>query len=897
MAVGGVAAPLATRAIRANITEMARRFICETDHEKAVKVLAELAENNFTFTADILGEASTSSEEAEQYVKKYQKLIETLSGAAKNWPENPLLDQSYQGAIPKANISVKISAMDPLLDPADHKGSVARLKERLLPLLKKAKQENVFINFDLEQWACHDITFELFKEIATHPDLIDWPHLGLVIQAYLKVSSDDLDSLLNFSKKRQTPFTIRLVKGAYWDYEVVNARQNGFKCPVFTNKKLTDLNYEILTRKLIENHELVSSAFASHNLRSLLNAVIICKHLGLPKNAIELQMLYGMAEPQRQVLAGDGYRVRVYAPIGELLPGMAYLVRRLLENTSNSGFLRQSYHEGIAISEMLAPPVAGPELEEQPQAIPMDLRSPFTNTRFLDFTDSKTSMIFSRALETVEKKLPVEVRIGIVGKEEFSQERHLHMSPNDNDLLISKTAMADTSMVQRAIAIAKKAYPGWRDKKIHERAMLLEKLAKIMEDDRFELAALQVHEVGKPIKEADGDVAEAIDFCRYYARQALHELGSRSQGSMAGEDNILFYEGRGPTAIISPWNFPLAILCGMTTAALVAGNPVLIKPATPASATAYGFYHKLLEAGFPEEIIHFLPGQGKEIGNYLVEHPDVSQIAFTGSMEVGLSIIKKAGNTLPGQAEVKRVVCEMGGKNAIIVDDDADLDSALKGIMHSAFGYAGQKCSACSRIILVGDIYNNFKERFISACKSLPVCSAVDPVCRLGPVIDRHAFSRLYKIIEQPPDNAKLLYCGKAPRHGYFIPPTIFEVGDPLHYLLHEEFFGPIITIIRAADFKEALQIANSTRYALTGAVYSRSPRNMDMAKKEFKVGNLYLNRSSTGALVDRQPFGGFKMSGIGTKAGGPGYLLNFANPRCITENTIRSGFTPDLQM
>lgn len=897
MASGGIASPIATQAIRSNVTEMARRFICEDDSKKAAAVFENLAADNLAFTADILGEATTSDSEADMYLQRYLNLIDILSKAAEKWPSNPILHSSSYGPLPKVNISVKISALDPYIDAANFDGSVKRLKERLLPLLRKAKERNVFINFDLEQWAYHDITYTLFEEVVFHHDFVDYPHLGLVIQAYLKSSVNDCNHLIQLSKRRGTPFTVRLVKGAYWDFEVVNARQNGFSCPVYSNKGQTDISYEYLSRILIENHELITPAFAGHNLRSLIHALVVAEEKGLPQNSIELQMLYGMSEPQHRVFAKDGYRVRIYAPIGELLPGMSYLVRRLLENTSNSGFLRQSYHEGVSIRTMLSPPSPGPDTEIKTGCIPGDLNSPFCNVNLLDFTLEDTRNKFTPALNSVKQTLPIKVPVIINGMVRYTDRTKKHISPNDSKMIIAQTSQAGVTEAKEAVSISKHAFPVWRDQPLKYRVEIAEKLASLIEKDRFELAALQVYEVGKPWREADADVAEAIDFCRFYARQALKELPPVKQGNMAGEDNILFYEGRGPCLVIAPWNFPMAILCGMTIAALIAGNTVLIKPAKSSSATAYEFYKRLLDAGMPEGVVQFLPGSGAEIGNYLVEHPGIHQIAFTGSKEVGLSIIEKAGKTYPGQTEVKRVVCEMGGKNAIIIDEDADLDSAIKGVMQSAFGYAGQKCSACSRLIIVGEIYKPFVSRLIDACKSIPMAASTDPICRLGPVIDKDAHVRLQKLISEPPAGAELLFLGKNKSPGYFVPPAIFEVKNQDNPLLHIEFFGPIITLIHVQTFKDALEIANSSEFALTGGIYSRSPRNISAARQKFKVGNLYINRSCTGALVGRQPFGGFGMSGIGTKAGGPGYLLHFANPRCITENTMRSGFTPDLQM
>jgi RHH-type proline utilization regulon transcriptional repressor/proline dehydrogenase/delta 1-pyrroline-5-carboxylate dehydrogenase len=358
----------------------------------------------------------------------------------------------------------------------------------------------------------------------------------------------------------------------------------------------------------------------------------------------------------------------------------------------------------------------------------------------------------------------------------------------------------------------------------------------------------------------------------------------------------MWYEGRGPALIIAPWNFPLAILTGMATAAAVAGNTIILKPAGQSSAIGYGLYERMIAAGFDQRVVQFVPGEGREIGGALVEHPLVAQIAFTGSKEVGLSIIERSARVQPGQPEVKRVVCEMGGKNAIIVDDDADLDEAIVGIVRSAFGFAGQKCSACSRVIVVGSAYDSFVARLLEACRSIHMAPGHDVACQLNPVIDRAACEKLRGIIANPDPDATCLFVGPTRDGGYFVPPAVFRVDDVNHRFMQEEFFGPILTVMRADNFERAIELANQCEFKLTGAVYSRSPHNLEVARRRFRVGNLYLNRGSTGAMVERQPFGGFGMSGVGTKAGGPGYLLHFANPRSVTENTMRRGMTPELE-
>jgi RHH-type proline utilization regulon transcriptional repressor/proline dehydrogenase/delta 1-pyrroline-5-carboxylate dehydrogenase len=351
-----ITAGLAAKAVKKNVTRMAKRFIVGENPEEALPVLRSLHEDGLAFTADLLGEVTVSEAEAEAYCTRYLALVDKLSQEASRWPSNDLIDGNHLGPIPRVNISLKISALDSQLEPVDIEGSVRRLREKVLPLFLRAKEKNVSVNLDLEQWKLHGITYSLFEEILSHPDLRTWPHVGIVVQAYLKSAREDLERLLSLARSRASPITIRLVKGAYWDCEVVHAQQHGYPCPVLTDKAMTDLNYEYLSAVLLENTDHLHPAFGSHNLRSLAHALVLAKRMGVPEGAYEIQMLYGMAEPERRALSSMGRRVRIYAPLGELLPGMAYLVRRLLENTSNSGFLRLSYHEARDLRALLARP-------------------------------------------------------------------------------------------------------------------------------------------------------------------------------------------------------------------------------------------------------------------------------------------------------------------------------------------------------------------------------------------------------------------------------------------------------------------------------------------------------------------------------------------------------------
>jgi len=891
-----IAASISAAVIKQNVRTMAERFIVGRDAIHAKSHLKKLWDHGFGFTVDLLGEATVNVAESDAYAKRYADLIEFLPGETALWMPSAILDNGPVGTIPRANISLKLSAMDHLLDPADCDGGVERLLERVRPLLLRAKELGAFINFDLEQWNLHEITYRLFERIALDLDFAAWPHLGIVIQAYLKNADHDLDRLIALATKRRTPLTVRLVKGAYWDYEVVQSGLNGYACPVFTQKSHTDANYERLVRRLLDNHDAIHAAFGTHNLRTMSVVLAYADKLGLQPGAFELQMLYGMAEPERDLLCDLGHRVRLYAPVGDLLTGMAYLVRRLLENTANSSFLRLTHHDRVDIDLLMATPETPPEPSSTSSLDPMrELKSPFRNCPPADFTRPETAAEFTRAIAETDKQMPWHVPIVIAGQPRSHGIANFHVNPSLTTRIATSANSATNYDVEEAVAIAQKAWPAWRDLPLETRASIINDLGARLEKDRLRLTAMEIHEQAKPWREADADVTEAIDFCRYYARQSLVELRPRAQGNLPGEVNALTYEGRGLCAVIAPWNFPLAILCGMTTAALVAGNAVLLKPAEQACAIAHAFHQHALQAGIPPGVLAFLPGDGAIVGDALVRHPDIVQIAFTGSREVGTAILRQAAEIVPGQSMIKRVVCEMGGKNAIIVDDDADLDEAVTGVIRSAFGYAGQKCSACSRLIVVGNIRENFINRLRNAAGSLIPSTPVRSECLLPPVIDEASRDRLEKALQEFGENAQLIYQGTAGPGGWFVPPAIVEVTDPNHPLMHKELFGPILTLFAARDFSHALAVANSSDFALTGAVYSRSPNHLQQAREEFRVGNLYLNRPCTGALVDRQPFGGFKMSGVGTKAGGPGYLLNFAEMRVCTENTMRRGFTPEV--
>jgi RHH-type proline utilization regulon transcriptional repressor/proline dehydrogenase/delta 1-pyrroline-5-carboxylate dehydrogenase len=472
-----------------------------------------------------------------------------------------------------------------------------------------------------------------------------------------------------------------------------------------------------------------------------------------------------------------------------------------------------------------------------------------------------------------------------------------------------RTPQQAAEMLGRAAA----AFPAWRDTDPRTRAAVLTRAAALMRSQRDGLAGVMIKEAGKTWREADADVCEAIDFCEYYARMAVPLFERKRVGRFIGELDEVWYQPRGVAAVISPWNFPLAIMVGMTAAALVTGNTVVLKPAEQTPGIARVFFDIISEAlaaaGVPtslaRDVLHFCPAPGETTGASLVRDPRVAVIAFTGSKAVGLDIIKAAGVTGEQQEHVKKVVCEMGGKNAAIIDTSADLDEAVLGIRHSAFGFQGQKCSACSRVIVVdpagpdGPAIKTFTRRFVEATRALVVGDPMLPGTDMGPVIDAESAQKIRRYIDLGTRECTLELAMPAPEAAAdgkpYIGPHIFSHVRPGHAIASEEIFGPVVAILHAPTFEEALVVANGSPYKLTGGVFSRQPSHLEQAKLEFRVGNLYLNRGITGALVARQPFGGFGMSGVGSKAGGADYLLQFVEPRASCENTLRRGFAPEL--
>jgi len=882
IASAGMFRPILSQVVRQGVFAMAGRFIAGATPAEALETLRDLAKDGVGSTVDLLGEETLSDVEADAYLDRYLHLVGTLADDAEHLsPHGEIWTD-----VPPVNISIKLSALCPHMEMAAPEWVSEVSRHRLRVLMRAAMERGAFVNLDVEQYRYRDLAHRAFADLLLEPEFRLYEHVGIVVQAYLRDAEAQIEWLRELAIERRTPFSVRLVKGAYWDEEQIVADQNRWPVPVYSDKRDTDDNYDRCTDALIAARPHLRPAFGTHNPHSVAQAVVKAREAG---SDVEFQMLYGMAEGLRRAVAKAGYRTRVYVPVGQVIPGMAYLVRRLLENTSNQAW----FNAGAGGFPSDPSPVARPI----GHVLARDASDPLyamENMPPLRFFEAEARIQMQAAINARRaafgRKYPL-----LIGEREVSDRQMAPVTYPADQSVIGLMARGTGDDVEAAVAVARDAFPGWRETPASQRADRLRRAADIIEEKRFDLAALMVFESGKPWHEADGDICEAADYLRYYAAQAEVLETPRVIGSVAGEHNEYFHEGRGVAAIIAPWNFPLAIICGMSVGAIAGGNAAILKPAGESPIIAHELVRILRAAGVPDGVVQFLPGAGSEVGQALVEHPGVDIIAFTGSSAVGLGIIEAAAKLRTGQANVKRVIAEMGGKNAIIIDEDADLDQAVSGVLTSAFGYGGQKCSACSRLIVVGSAYEETVARLKNAVESLVVGPPERPETFVPPVISESARKKIQGYIDAALGYAKLLAQAPAPDDGgSYVRPTVFAEVPLDSPLAQEEVFGPVLAVFRAETFEEALEIAGNSQFALTGGVFSRNPRNIERARRAFRVGNLYINRKITGAVAARQPFGGMRMSGNAEKAGGPDYVRQFMEARVVTENLVRRGFAPE---
>lgn len=834
----------------------ARRFITAPGEAGVHALVAALDGASRTPSFDLLGEAVLSATEAEAYEARYLALIANLA-------REPAARRRTAGGQAALELSVKLSALTHQFSAVDPRGSMERVLPRLLRIGEAARAAGVGLAVDAEQYETRDVVWATFRAaFGPGAPLGQWEDAGVVVQAYLRDAASHVEEVCAFARSRRYPFQVRLVKGAYWDYETAIASANRWAPPVFQVKSATDRSFDRCVERLLDASGLVHLAVASHNPRTHAYARALTEARQLPPGAIEHQTLHRTSEAMSRALAAQGWPARDYVPVGELLPGMAYLVRRILENSSQAGFLMQSRQQASA-DDLLAPPPA--TMDEH--AVAPDGAS-FERAPAAPWFDAAFRAEFDAALDAVRAAPAVRLALpaGIIAEQVVATQ-----SPSDPDgAPVAIVDLAGADGVYVAVERARVAQPAWDEVGAGGRADVLRRTADLLLSRGHEFAATIVHEGGRDRAGAWAEVEEAVDFLRYYSAEAEHlevVAGARVRP-------------RGVVAAIPPWNFSLAIPCGMVAAALATGNSVILKPAGQTPLVAVRLVALLHEAGVPDDVVICVTGEGGRAGQALVDDRRVALVAFTGSRAVGTAIYERVLRTAADDGRPRGVIAEMGGKNPALVFDDADLDEAVAGVLASAFGHANQKCSAISRVLVERPVYGRFCARLIDAATSLVCGPADDPATQVNPIIDRRSSERLLAAATVARAEGRALLDRFGPESGTLVHgPLIVEIDAANALTSHtatEELFGPILAVTAFDDEAEAVRIANGTGYALTSAVFSRSPGRIGRVSRAIEAGHVYVNRTSTGARPGVEPFGGMRFSGTGPKAGGEDYLWAF---------------------
>ena len=866
-------APAVRAATRQAMRLMGSHFVLGETIESALE--RAHSEGGPRYSFDMLGEGARTAADAERYFSSYASAIDAIGRSA---GERPLPD--------RPGISVKLSALHPRFEALSRARVMAELVPKLIDLARRAKACDLNFTVDAEEADRLELSLEVIAAALSDASLQGWDGFGLAIQAYQKRADAVIgyvDELANTLNRR---LMVRLVKGAYWDTEIKRAQERGLDdYPVFTRKAMTDLNYVACAQKLLALRPRLFPQFATHN--ALTVATVL--ELAGGDSGYEFQRLHGMGEALYARLGKDrpGLACRTYAPVGSHRDLLAYLVRRLLENGANSSFVALAADDTVPTATLLRRPAdsVGAAGNARHPAIPLprDLYQPQRrNSRGIEFGDraALTALLAAIAAETA----PVAAAPLINGQTKAGTARPI-VSPIDRTISVGSVVDPTPEHANAAVAAARDGFLSWSQTPPERRAQILERAADLLEQRHARFIALLQREGGKTLDDALSELREAVDFCRYYAAEGRKLLVGETMPGPTGESNLLQLRGRGVFAAISPWNFPLAIFTGQVTAALMAGNTVVAKPAEQTPLIAAEAVRLLHEAGVPASALHLLPGDGA-IGAVLTAHPDIAGVVFTGSTEVARAINRtlaaKDGPIVP-------LIAETGGINAMIVDATALPEQVADDVVTSAFRSAGQRCSALRLLFVQDDVAGRMIEMISGAARELAIGDPRDPANQIGPVIDSEAKQRLETHIARMKNEARVHFAGSAPS-GNYVPPHIFELADAGQ--LTEEVFGPVLHVVRypADRLDRVLQSIERSGYGLTLGIHSRIDDTIETVIERLSVGNIYVNRNMIGAVVGVQPFGGHGLSGTGPKAGGPHYLTRFATEQTVTVNTSAAG-------
>ncbi len=865
---------------------LGQQFVMGQNIEAALKRSSEYSDMPCRFSYDMLGESAITTADAERYLQAYEDAIVVLGSHSNS---NPEIESA-------AGISVKLSALHPRLESAKHQRVMHEIVPRLQRLTELASHHRIGLTIDAEETDRLDLTLDVFTATYTSAVTADWQGLGLAVQAYQKRARAVLDYLATLAQTHRRRIMLRLVKGAYWDTEIKLAQQQGWcEYPVFTRKSHTDVCYLACAKKLLAHPDLFYPQFATHNARTV--AAVI--ELAGDNTRFEFQRLHGMGEALYQHVQEKSkpqVACRVYAPVGRHEDLLPYLVRRLLENGANTSFVNRITDLSISVDEIVADPTAltrETKLTSHP-AIPLPKQifgDERRNATGLNLNDPQQLIELDTALEDAVTQswqaTPTFAQSGNKPKQVVSPANHAD--------IIGSVFEANTSDVAVAIENADKASAEWSVVSADQRAEILERAADLIEAEPIPLLMLIVREGGRCIADAQAEIRETVDYCRYYANQIRSAFPGESLPGPTGEINTLTLHPRGVFACISPWNFPAAIFTGQVTAALAAGNAVLAKPARLSPLTAAYIVDLLYKAGVPEAALVLLPGNGAEIGSLMLADERVRGVVFTGSMQTARIINRQLANRT---GAITPLIAETGGQNVMIVDSSALAEQVTLDVLQSAFNSAGQRCSALRVLFLQNEIADKIIQLLTGAMDELSIGDPMRLATDIGPVISTDAQRTVNEHITRLHREAKPLHTlalPEATHAGTFVAPALFEI-DQLEFL-QREIFGPVLHIIRysAHHLDHVIQAINATGYGLTLGIHSRLGSTQQYVAKRVRVGNIYINRNMIGAVVGVQPFGGEGLSGTGPKAGGPNYLRRFATERVTTTNSTAVGGNTSL--
>ena len=871
-----VGLPAVRTAVRQAMRLLGNHFVLGETIEAALRRAEPATDKNDRFSFDMLGEGARTTSDARRYFDSYAHAIDAIGRSAGREP------------LPaRPGISVKLSALHPRYEAV----SRARVMREIVPLVvdlaAKAKAYDLNFTIDAEEADRLELSLDVIGAAFADGALADWTGFGLAIQSYQKRAEAVIDYVDELSRGMGRPMMVRLVKGAYWDTEIKRAQERGLDdFPAFTRKAMTDMNFVACARKLLALRPRIFPQFATHNALTVATVLELAGNTG----RFEFQRLHGMGDALYEKLHEERPEipVRTYAPVGGHRDLLAYLVRRLLENGANSSFVAHASDDSVPVEKLLKRPadiVGSTENARHPRiALPRDLLMPArVNSRGIEFGHRASLDALVTEAAGYDGRAAA---APLINGERRQGSASRATSPIDGQLIVGNAVNATPEIVREAVAAAHAGFAAWNDTPAEARAAALDRAADLLEKRRAHFIALLQREGGKTLDDSLSEVREAADFCRYYASEGrrLFSAGVALPGP-TGESNELRLRGRGAFVAISPWNFPLAIFTGQVTAALMAGNSVLAKPAEQTPLVAALAVDLLHEAGVTKTALHLVPGDG-QIGAALVENPGIAGVVFTGSTEVARSINRalaaKDGPIVP-------LIAETGGINAMIVDATALPEQVADDVITSAFRSAGQRCSALRILFVQDDVADRMIDMIAGAARELTIGDPRNPATHVGPVIDEDAKRKLGAHIEKMKKEARVHFAGEAP-FGLYVAPHIFELKSASE--LTEEIFGPILHVVRyrAGPLDEVAQAIAASGYGLTLGVHSRIDGTAEALADRLPVGNVYVNRSMIGAVVGVQPFGGHGLSGTGPKAGGPHYLPRFAAEQTVTVNTAAAG-------